>query len=99
MERTGLVSYFDKVLSAEHIKKYKPDLKVYQWACKQLNAGPESVIMVSAHGWDLAGASNAGMITAYLKRSEKMHYPLAPSPHYTGKTLVELAEQFSRLKF
>lgn len=99
MERTGLISYFKKVLSAEHIRKYKPDLKVYQWAAAQVNARPAEIIMISAHGWDMAGAANAGMQTAYLKRTEKMHYPLAPAPNFIGKTLLELAENLSVIKF
>lgn len=99
MERTGLISYFKKILSAEHIRKYKPDLKVYQWAANEISAHPRDIIMISAHSWDLAGAANAGMQTAYLKRVEKMHYPLAPPPDYTGKTLTELAEQLEIIKF
>lgn len=95
MERTGLVSYFKKVLSAEHIRKYKPDLKVYQWAAAQINARPEEIILISSHSWDLAGAANAGMKTGYLKRTEKMSYPLAPAPDYTGTSLIELAEKIA----
>lgn len=99
MERTGLISYFRQVLSAEHIKKYKPDLKVYKWAASQVNAEAGEILMVTAHSWDLAGAANAGMQTAYIKRSEKMHYPLAPAPRFTCKNLLELADQLSDLKF
>lgn len=99
MERTGLISYFKKILSAEHIRKYKPDLKVYQWAANEINARPADIIMISAHSWDLAGAANAGMQTAYLKRADKMHYPLAPAPGYTGKSLTELAERLAFIKF
>lgn len=99
MERTGLISYFKKVLSAEHIRKYKPDLKVYQWAAAQVDARPAEIVMISAHGWDLAGATNAGMRTGYLKRTEKMQYPLAPSPNFTGKNLPELAEKLGAIKF
>ena len=98
MERTGLISYFKKVLSAEHIKKYKPDLRVYQWAAREINADPREILLVSAHGWDIAGAANAGMQTAYVKRSERMHYPLAPSPHYTAKNLLELTDKIIPLK-
>lgn len=99
MERTGLISYFKKVLSAEHVKKYKPDLRVYQWAAREINADPREILLVSAHGWDIAGAANAGMQTAYIKRSERMHYPLAPAPHYTAKSLLELTDKIIPLKF
>jgi 2-haloacid dehalogenase len=99
MQRTGLVSYFTNVMSAERVKKYKPDLKVYQWAAEQVNTEPADILMVSVHGWDIAGASNAGMRTAYIKRTERMHYPLAPAPDYTCKNLLELTEKLSYLSF
>jgi 2-haloacid dehalogenase len=93
MELTGLISYFEMVLSAEHVKKYKPCIEVYEWAAKQLGIEASEILLVSAHGWDIAGASNAGMQTAYLKQSNQMFYPLAPKPIYTIKNLADLASQ------
>src|SRR3954470_1146016 len=37
MERTGLISYFECVLSAEHVKKYKPSMEVYRWVAKKMD--------------------------------------------------------------
>jgi 2-haloacid dehalogenase len=93
MELTGLISYFEMVLSAEHVKKYKPCIEVYDWAAKQLGIEANDILLVSAHGWDIAGASNAGMQTAYLTQSNQMFYPLAPKPIYTIKNLADLASQ------
>lgn len=93
MERTGLISYFEMVLSAEHVKKYKPCIEVYEWAAKKLNESPGDILMVSAHGWDIMGASNAGMQTAYIKNNSQMIYPLAPGPTFVITDLNNLAEQ------
>ena len=93
MELTGLISYFEMVLSAEHVKKYKPCIEVYEWAAEQLHVEAKNILLVSAHGWDIAGASNAGMQTAYLKQSNQMLYPLAPTPTYTIRNLSDLASQ------
>ncbi|OQP50269.1 haloacid dehalogenase type II [Niastella populi] len=93
MERTGLISYFEKVMSAEHVRKYKPSLEVYEWAIAKLNVQPGEVLLVSAHGWDLAGAVNAGMQTAYLKQPKQMLYPLAPKPDYICTSITDLAGQ------
>jgi 2-haloacid dehalogenase len=93
MELTGLISYFEMVLSAEHVKKYKPCIEVYEWAVKQLGLEANNILLVSAHGWDIAGASNAGMQTAYLEQSSQMLYPLAPTPTYTIRNLTDLASQ------
>lgn len=98
MERTGLVSYFKKVMSAEHVGKYKPDLEVYRWAIEEMNATASETLLVSAHGWDIAGAVNAGMQTAYIKQSKQMLYPLSPRPHYFCNDLTDLAFQL-KLKY
>jgi 2-haloacid dehalogenase len=97
MERTGLISYFETVLSAEHVKKYKPDVEVYQWALKKLQVEPQDVLMVTSHGWDIAGAANAGLRTAYLKKSTQVLYPLTPQPDIRCKDLEDLAKQLEGL--
>lgn len=91
MERTGLISYFEKVLSAEHVGKYKPSLEVYQWALKQLGVQANEVLLISAHGWDIAGACNAGMHTAYIVQETQMLYPLAPTPALQARSIETLA--------
>lgn len=93
MERTGLFTYFEKVLSAEAVGKYKPCKEVYEWAAGQMKVPCQEVLFVSSHGWDIAGAANAGMQTAYLKRTVEMLYPLAPPPTIIADNLEELAQK------
>jgi 2-haloacid dehalogenase len=97
MERTGLISYFEAVLSAEHVRKYKPCIEVYTWAAEKLEVPITEILLVSAHGWDIAGGANAGMQTAYLKQSKQMLYPLAPQPNLTCKNLADLANQIRNI--
>jgi 2-haloacid dehalogenase len=89
MERTGLISYFEMLLSAEEVKKYKPAKEVYDWAAKKLNTDVEKIMMVSAHSWDIAGAVNAGMQTTFIKKNSP--YPLMPNPDFVCRNLSELA--------
>lgn len=96
MERTGLISYFEKVLSAEHVGKYKPSLEVYQWATNQLGVEPAEVLLISAHGWDIAGACNAGMHTAYILQDSQMLYPLAPTPALQARSIEDLAREIKK---
>lgn len=93
MEMTGLISYFEKVLSAETVQKYKPALSVYQWATKELDVLPEEVLLVTSHSWDICGADNAGMSTAYIKSSSRLLYPLAPEPRFLIRNLTDLVNQ------
>ena len=93
MEPTGLVSYFEEILSADQFGKYKPATELYTWAANKFNLQPADILMVTSQGWDLAGAANAGMRTAYLQQSKQLLYPLAPSPDLTCKTVIDLANQ------
>lgn len=97
MERTGLISYFEKVFSADQVKKYKPDPIVYQWACKQLELPVDQALLVSVHGWDIAGATNAGLQTAHFRQESRSLYPLARKPQFSCKDLSDLCKQLNEL--
>lgn len=92
---TGLESYFERVFSAEHVQKYKPALSVYQWVSRELQVDPSDILIVTAHGWDIAGAENAGMRTAYISDGDQLLYPLAPAPDFICKSLPDLCEQMA----
>lgn len=93
MEMTGLISYFEKVLSAETVQKYKPSLSVYDWASKELDVSPKDVLLITSHSWDVCGAENAGMRTAYIQSSSRLLYPLAPEPLFQIRNLTDLVNQ------
>ncbi|MGH3879620.1 MAG: haloacid dehalogenase type II [Actinophytocola sp.] len=59
---------FDCILSAELARTYKPAPEVYLTAARLLDVAPDEVLMVAAHGWDLDGAREAGLRTAFLER-------------------------------
>ncbi|MCP2163996.1 2-haloacid dehalogenase [Goodfellowiella coeruleoviolacea] len=59
---------FDTLLSAELAGTYKPHPAVYQTAARLLGLAPDRVVLVACHGWDLAGARQAGLRTAHLPR-------------------------------
>jgi 2-haloacid dehalogenase len=59
---------FDAILSAENLGAYKPDPRAYTAAAKLLGVRPHNVLMVAAHTWDIHGARDAGMPTAFVER-------------------------------
>lgn len=59
---------FDCIISAELARRYKPDPEVYRMVAALLEVAPAEVLMVAAHGWDLRGARNAGLPTAFVER-------------------------------
>lgn len=91
-ENAELTEYFERRLSVEDIKVYKPDLRSYRWALEQMGVKPEEAMLVAAHGWDIAGAKAAGMQAAFITRPGKTLYPLAIKPDYIVSDLFELAE-------
>jgi 2-haloacid dehalogenase len=88
---------FDALLSAELAHVYKPDPEVYLTAARLLGVEPAELMLVAAHPWDLAGARNAGLRTAFV------HRPLEfgpgsparedPEADVSAGDLVELAER------
>ncbi|GAB3463256.1 haloacid dehalogenase type II [Actinophytocola sediminis] len=62
---------FDCIVSAELARTYKPDPAVYVTAAALLDVHPHEVLLVAAHAWDIDGAREAGMRTAFLVRPEE----------------------------
>ena len=55
-----------------------------------LGVKPEDALMVAAHAWDLAGAKNVGLQTAFIARPGTALYPNVAKPDYVAKVLPEL---------
>jgi 2-haloacid dehalogenase len=59
---------FDCLLSAELAHAYKPAPEAYQTAARLLGVEAAELMLVAAHPWDLEGARNAGLQTAFVDR-------------------------------
>ena len=59
---------FQRLLSAEDFKHYKPDPEVYLGAAAALGVEPFEVMMVAAHKSDLRAAQSAGLRAAFVER-------------------------------
>ncbi|MEV2253291.1 haloacid dehalogenase type II [Streptomyces sp. NPDC050147] len=57
-----------QALSGEEVRAYKPAQEVYRLAIDAAGCPAGRVLMVAAHAWDLRGAQEAGMRTAYVQR-------------------------------
>jgi len=93
----GLAPLFTRLLSVEQLQIYKPDLKVYQWAMKEMGKPVAECMMVAAHGWDVGGAKRAGMKTAFVTRRGQALYPLAPAPDHIVSDIGALATKIKPL--
>ncbi|KAF2674459.1 HAD-like protein [Microthyrium microscopicum] len=59
---------FSMLFSSLLLGFYKPDPRSYKKALELVNFGPDEVVMVAAHAYDLRGAQKAGMRTIYIHR-------------------------------
>ena len=59
---------FDRNLSVETVRRFKPHRSVYLWAAEQLHQEPGKTMLVAAHGWDAAGAKWTGLQTTFVER-------------------------------
>jgi 2-haloacid dehalogenase len=90
---------FDKLLSGETVKAYRPNAAVYQMAVLSLNIRPDEILMVAAHNYDLNAAKGQGFRTAFVVRPTE-EGPAGspgnqpdPSFDFNATSFIDLAEQ------
>ena len=82
---------FDKILSIEGCKKYKPHPEAYHYAVEAAEGRAIESMMVAAHGWDITGANRAGLKTAFINRPGKQLFPLSENPNIDTNDIESLA--------
>jgi 2-haloacid dehalogenase len=90
MRFAGLAPLLDEVMSVDEVGALKPAPEVYQFALRRLELHPADVWMVAAHGWDIAGATRAGLRGAFVARPGQYPDPFAP-PENLASDLVSVA--------
>ncbi len=92
---------WDCVLSTGMFGTYKPNPEVYLGAVRMLDAEPGEVMMAAAHAYDVDGAREAGLSTAYVFRPDEFGPGIGEDPGDTSRfdivasSFVELAERLS----
>ncbi|KAM0287529.1 hypothetical protein ACHAQH_000483 [Verticillium albo-atrum] len=82
---------FQRRLSAEDFKAYKPNPKVYLGAVERLGLkDPGEVAMVAAHLNDLQGARKCGLRTVYVERSEEEAWTKDQDEYREAKSWVDI---------
>lgn len=69
VQSAGLAEVLDDVLSVESVGIFKPDARVYDLVGQRFGCAREEVLFVSSNGWDAAGASGYGFVTAWVNRA------------------------------
>lgn len=91
LQRTGFADFFDIVIISEQVGVAKPDVKIFDHACQQMNITQHrQVLMVGDNPQsDILGGINAGMDTCWFNCDQKP-LPEGITPTYTISSLAEL---------
>ncbi len=97
IEHAGLGHLFERQLSVDACRAFKPAPPPYLYACEQLAVAPQECMMVAAHAWDTIGAQSVGFSGALIARPGKAPLPVAglPQPTVVATDLRDLADKLT----
>jgi 2-haloacid dehalogenase len=86
----GIEDLLDAVLSADQIRSYKTEPRVYSLVAERHYSEPSSISFHSSNRWDIAGATAHGFRTIWINRAAQPdeYYDLPPTA--TVKSLNDL---------
>lgn len=97
LTRAGVEGHMDDVISADEVKRFKPDPAVYSHLRSRLETPPEQTWVVSSNPFDVIGATHAGLRSAWIRRSSDAPFdPWGIEPTMTVADLETLAERIIR---
>lgn len=94
----GLVDHFERLISSDELRAYKPEPRAYQLACDHLRLPRQHIAFSAFGGWDAVGAAWFGYPTFWVNRlgvpEEELVSDLTHSIA-TGADLVALQQWIS----
>jgi 2-haloacid dehalogenase len=76
VENAGLSGRFELLLAADEVQAYKPAPAIYDLGHEAFGLDADRVLLVSAHEWDIAGAREHGLRTAWVARGREPDWVL-----------------------
>jgi 2-haloacid dehalogenase len=98
VNRTGLGTGVDRVISVEEVYRWKPAGVVYRYAAEVLNVPSDRLALVAAHDWDCHGAKRAGLTTGWVSRKSGGFGAPFAAPDVVGEDLTEVAAKLLALE-
>jgi 2-haloacid dehalogenase len=96
LEHAGLLDLFGRVLSVEEVRRYKPAPEPYRLAAERHGVATAHIRLVSAHDWDVWGATKAGCAAALVARPGATHVA-GWVPDVVGEDLRAVADAIARV--
>lgn len=96
-DSAGIRADFDRLLSVEDAPGWKPLRAAYDYAASACSVEPAQMLLVAVHPWDVHGAAQAGLGTAWINRSNLSYPSYFSQPDFVLSSLRELAPALSAL--
>lgn len=90
--RHGIEGHFDRIISCDEIRTYKPSPATYRHAAERIGVAIGDVWLVSGNPFDCAGGKLAGMRVAKVERRPSLTYSFAPPPDVVVRRRGDLVE-------
>ena len=92
VKNNGLTKAFDKVISVDEVKIFKPSPKVYALAPKKPKVKKNEIGFVSSNFWDICGAVSFGLRTFWINRAGNPQDELGFKPYAVVSRLTDLTQ-------
>lgn len=87
----GILGKFERLLSVEDGPGWKPLRGAYDYAAQTCGVEAARMLLTAVHPWDIHGAAEAGMRTAWINRTDIPYPEYFRAPDLTISALDELA--------
>lgn len=93
LNRAGVLSYLDDIVSVDEISTFKPNPDVYLHLAGRVDRSPGETWLLSSNYWDITGARATGLRAAWVHRDPKViPDPWGVEPDLVVKDLNEFCE-------
>lgn len=90
IKSAGMNGLFDRVLSADAVRAYKPSPAIYALGTAAFGSAPRDIVFVSSNAWDVAGAGWFVYTTFWLNRTGAIAEELGVTPDGSGAGMADL---------
>lgn len=97
LANADLTSQFEKLLSVEGVRRFKPAPEVYLYGAAMMEVEVDDAVLVASHDWDVAGARSVGMEGAFLARPSAIWGLPDDPPEIVAPDLATLTDRLCRL--
>lgn len=97
LDRAGLKSFVERVVSVDEVKFFKPRPEVYLHAARLAGVEADELALVASHPWDVHGAKAAGLLAGFVAHG-KPFPSVMKKPDVEAEALSEVARSLAELR-